>query len=189
MNLYLFDFDGTLTNKDSMLEYVKFINKNRLEYFLKNIVFIPIYLIFLFGFMQARVAKIIFLKIHFFDYNEDYLKRRAKEFSKEAIKFLYPGVRSYLDSIKDEKCIVSASLDLWMIDISETLNTSLICTETIFKENIFKGIKKNCNGKEKVTRIKKKYDLKKYDEIYVFGNSRGDFEMYEIGKKMHNYFK
>ena len=48
MNLYLFDFDGTLTNKDSMLEYVKFINKNRLEYFLKNILFIPIYLIFLF---------------------------------------------------------------------------------------------------------------------------------------------
>ena len=45
----------------------------------------------------------------------------------------------------------------------------------------------NCNGQEKVRRIKEKYDLLEYDEIHVFGNSKGDFSMLELGT--HKYYK
>jgi phosphoserine phosphatase len=45
----------------------------------------------------------------------------------------------------------------------------------------------NCNGKEKVRRIKEKYNLSKYDEIHVFGNSKGDFPMLSLGT--HKYFR
>jgi phosphoserine phosphatase len=45
----------------------------------------------------------------------------------------------------------------------------------------------NCNGKEKVKRIKEKYNLLEYDEIHVFGNSKGDFPMLELGT--HKYYK
>jgi hypothetical protein len=48
----------------------------------------------------------------------------------------------------------------------------------------------NCNGQEKVIRIKEKYDLIIYDEIHVFGNSKGDFPMLDLGThKYYKYFK
>ena len=45
----------------------------------------------------------------------------------------------------------------------------------------------NCNGIEKVKRIKEKYNLSEYDEIHVFGNSNGDLPMIELGT--HKYYK
>ena len=45
----------------------------------------------------------------------------------------------------------------------------------------------NCNGYEKVKRIKEKYNLSEYKEIHVFGNSKGDLPMLELGT--HKYYK
>ena len=39
MNLYLFDFDGTLYKKDSMIEYIKFIHGNIFKYYFINFMF------------------------------------------------------------------------------------------------------------------------------------------------------
>ena len=44
-------------------------------------------------------------------------------------------------------------------------------------------ISKNCYGPEKVTRILESYDLLKYDYIYAYGNSRGDYEMLELANE------
>ena len=37
MKLYLFDFDGTLTQKDSMIEFLIFVNDNKFMFF-KNLI-------------------------------------------------------------------------------------------------------------------------------------------------------
>ena len=48
----------------------------------------------------------------------------------------------------------------------------------------------NCIGKEKVRRLNEKYNLSEYDEIHVFGNSKGDLPMLELGThKYYRFFK
>ena len=74
-------------------------------------------------------------------------------------------------------------------DIAQLLNCQLICTESKFSNGKFdKILGKNCYGDEKVRQIKLKYNIDEYDEILVFGDSKGDYEMSKIGKYHHKFF-
>ena len=67
----------------------------------------------------------------------------------------------------------------------------LIVTELEVKDGCYTGkIKgKNCLGPQKVVRIKEKYDLSDFDEIFAYGDTSGDKEMLEIADKKHyRYF-
>lgn len=45
----------------------------------------------------------------------------------------------------------------------------------------------NCYGTEKVLRIKEKYNLKEFEKIYAYGDSKGDREMLALAHE--GYFK
>ena len=85
--------------------------------------------------------------------------------------------------------IVSASISNYLKPWCDEMGFHLICTELEVKDGKLTGkfSTPNCNGTEKVRRIKEKYDLSIYDEIHVFGNSKGDFPMLELGT--HKYYK
>ena len=192
MKIYFFDFDGTLIFKDSMYEFLFFFEKFKILYYVKNLIFFPFYILFLFNIITKTKAKEIFLNIHLFNKKENEINICSKKFSKHILKFLYKDAAIYLSNIKDEKkCIVTASLDIWMKDIAEELGCSLISTQSVFKNNYFSHFRGlNCYGIEKVNRIKSKYNLSKYDEIYVFGDSDGDTEMMSLSTKSHfRFFK
>ena len=56
---------------------------------------------------------------------------------------------------------------------------NLIATKAEFKNDIFTGnfVGKNCNGLEKVNRIKEEISDKKYDKTIAFGDTSGDQQM------------
>jgi len=189
MNLYLFDFDGTLYKKDSMIEYIKFIHGNIFKYYFINFMFSPFLFLIFFSIVDTQTYKNYFLKMHFFIYSKSFLESHSKLFVKRCMSDLYTDVRFFIKNNIGEKCIVTASLDIWMNQISKELGIELLCTKSVFKNEKFNSILKNCNNSEKVNRINKKYVLSNYDNIFIYGNSKGDTEMYELGKVFHNFFK
>ena len=58
----------------------------------------------------------------------------------------------------------------------------------IFNNRFDKILGNNCYGVEKVKQIKLKYNIDEYDEILVFGDSKGDYEMSKMGKYHHKFF-
>ena len=82
----------------------------------------------------------------------------------------------------DKIVIVSASSDLWIGNWCRENELDYITTKLEQSEGTLTGnlIGINCFGPEKVTRIKAKYDLNKYDKIFAYGDSRGDKEMLEM---------
>jgi len=189
MDLYLFDFDGTLYKKDSMIEYIKFLHKNILKYYFINFLFIPFFILKKINMISIQKYKKIFLKIHFFYYSKVYLNNTSRLFAKHCLKDLYSNVSSFVKNKHGDKCIVTASLDVWMNEISNELSIELICTKSVFKNEKFYDISLNCNNNEKVNRIIEKFNLSKYENIFIYGNSSGDKEMYNLGKSYHNFFK
>ena len=93
-----------------------------------------------------------------------------------------------LDYSNSKIVIVSASISNYLKPWCDEMGFHLICTELEVKDGKLTGkfSTLNCNGTEKV-RIKEKYDLSIYDEIHMFGNSKGDFPMLELGT--HKYYK
>ena len=115
-----------------------------------------------------RKAKIERKSQAFFEkYNPEIFRENALEFIKN------------IDRKNTESYIVSASLDIWVKPFAEKLNIKLIATRAEFENDIFTGnfIGRNCNGAEKVNRIKEEIGDKKYDKTIAFGDTSGDKEM------------
>ena len=183
-----FDFDGTITTRDSLLEFIKFAKGAPAFYtgFLYNIFYLLAYKIKLIS-NQAAKEKVL---SYFFK------GEKLVEFNKLATNFSETLIPSLLrPKAQEEICrlqkkdfvivIVSASPENWLTQWCQKNNLELIASRLEVKEDKITGrlIGKNCHGEEKVRRILEKYTLNDYDEILAYGDSSGDRPMLNLAKK------
>ncbi|HYJ38919.1 MAG TPA: HAD-IB family phosphatase, partial [Chitinophagaceae bacterium] len=78
-----------------------------------------------------------------------------------------------------EVVIISASPENWLLPWCKQVDASLISTKLESKNGKLTGRieGKNCRGKEKVKRILASYNLQEYDEVYAYGDTKGDKPM------------
>ncbi len=92
---------------------------------------------------------------------------------------------------KHKVVIVSASIECYLKSYCEKNNFDLIATKLEIKNSKITGnlLGKNCYGIEKVIRIKEIYDLSDYEEIYAYGDTKGDIPMLSLASKNKNFYK
>jgi len=179
--LYLFDFDGTLTYKDTMFLYLKFYDSAKFN--IQFIRHIPLFVLLKLKLADTEKVKKSFISSVLKGQSRQKIEKKAQEFfdryypelfRENALEFIKNMDRQNTDSF-----IVSASLDIWVRPFAEKLNIPLLATQAEFENDIFTGnfIGKNCNGAEKLSRIKEALSEKKYDKIIAFGDTSGDKEM------------
>lgn len=179
--LYCFDFDGTLTYKDTMFLYLKFYNASKFRMqFIKHI---PLFTLLKLNLLDAEKVKKSFISSILKGQSKAKIEKKSQEFFDQ----YYPEIfrENALDFIKNidysqtDCYIVSASLDIWVKPFAEKFKMNLIATKAEFKNDIFTGnfVGKNCNGLEKVNRIKEEISDKKYDKTIAFGDTSGDQQM------------
>lgn len=185
MRLALFDFDGTLTTKDSLGEFIKFAVGTR-TYYLKLLFFTPIFLLYKTKLMDNSYAKELLFRLFFHGYREEKFKKIAKEFSQTKLDAIIREeiYAKFLHHIKnsDRVVLVSASMKCWLEPWAQKHKVELLSTELQFTHAHFTGSfkTKNCHGKEKLRRVQELLNLDNYDEIYVYGDSSGDDALLEI---------
>jgi HAD superfamily phosphoserine phosphatase-like hydrolase len=88
-----------------------------------------------------------------------------------------------------EIVVVSASADSWIKQWCDKFGLQLIASKLKLVGGKITGLLdgENCNGAEKVRRIRERYDLTEFSEIYCYGDSAGDKEMLAIATK--SFFK
>ena len=140
------------------------------------------------GLLKEKLIYIIFKNINVNDFNN-----LCYNYSKKDFPLIIK--KSFLDYIKkikslNDDCkivIVSASVENYLTYWCKENNFDLIATRLEMRNNKLTGrfYGKNCNGIEKVNRIKERYNLLDYSKILTFGNSKGDKEMLELGTKSY----
>lgn len=190
--LYLFDFDGTLTYKDTMFLFLKFYDPAKFSaQFLKHI---PLFILLKLKLADAEAVKKSFVSSMLKGESRYQLEKKAQHFFQENYPSLFR--ENALDFIKNidrettDSYIVSASLDIWVKPFAEEFGMTLLCTQAEFKDDIFTGnfVGKNCNKQEKVNRIKAELNGKKYDKIIAFGDTSGDKAMFRFANESHYRF-
>ena len=187
-NIAFFDFDGTISNKDSLVEFIQYaVGKPR--YYMGIIYLTPILIAFKLKIIKNHKAKEMFLSHFFKNWNRDKFINIADKYSLEELDKIVR--KKALDKIKwhknqgDKVVVVSASIHCWLLEWCKREDISLISTKLDYIDDKLTGkfATPNCHGKEKVSRIHEAYYLKDYNIIYAYGDSLGDKELLELAHK------
>ena len=179
--LYCFDFDGTLTYKDTMFLYLKFYNKSKFNMqFLKHV---PLFVLLKLNLADAEKVKKSFVGSILKGESQEKIEKQADAFCQKYYPVLFR--QNALDFIKNidrektESYIVSASLDIWVKPFAEKLGMNLLATQAEFVNGRFTGnfTTPNCNGEEKVHRIVNAVKDQRFDKKIAFGDTSGDKPM------------
>lgn len=182
--IYIFDFDGTITSKDSFVLFsfysIDFLAS--LKYWITVFLYYP--------FISKSKLKESFFNnfkgVYLKNFNAScdfFFKKRLQQFIKNSFLNYISGLNSNADIV-----IVTASISNYIKPWCNKMGFDLIATELEVVNDKITGrfSTPNCNYQEKVERIQNKYNLSKYSEVHVFGNSKGDYDMLELGT--HTYY-
>ena len=181
-----FDFDGTITTKDTLLEIIKY-QKGESRFYLGMMLNLPYILAWKTGLIPNYVAKQKVVNFFFGKMPVEEFQRHCDAFATEVLPGLVrPKALQEIQKLQDagaEVVIVSASPGNWSDTWRKQVGMASLATKLQVRDNKLTGRfdGKNCHGKEKVTRIKDAYDLSTYDEIYCYGDSNGDRPMLSLG--------
>lgn len=189
--LVLFDFDGTLTKRDTFPQFI-FFSQGYLKGLLGFLIFFPYIFLFLTKLMDGAKLKEKLVRYYFDRHKEELLYQKGVEFIEKLSKenSFNQDILKKLESYKSQNhtiCIVSASLDIWIKPFCKKYGIDYLCTELECVNGISTGKLKtpNCNGEEKGVRIKRKYSLSDYITVVAYGNSSGDKAMFELANETH----
>jgi len=188
MRLALFDFDGTITTKDSLGDFIQYAT-GRLTCFLGFLTLSPLLAAYALNLIPNHIAKERLFTHFFKGWDADRFKKLADRYADGQIdEITRPQA---IEKIKwhqkqgHKVVVVSASIECWLKAWCDKNNMDLIATRLEVCEGKLTGkfATKNCYGPEKVERIKDVYDLSNFDYIYAYGDSRGDVELMALANE------
>lgn len=190
--LALFDLDGTLTRKDTLIEIIRYIHGN-FRLYTGLVLLSPYLLLYKIGVIANWKAKEAMLTYFFRHMSYTTFQQKCDKFSQQVLPELMKtdGIQTIrrLREQGTHVVIVSASAEEWIRPWCELLSLSCIGTRLEIKDGKLTGKinGKNCHGPEKVSRIKAAIDLSQFEEIYAYGDSKGDLPMLKLA--IHSYYR
>jgi HAD superfamily hydrolase (TIGR01490 family) len=188
-----FDFDGTMTTKDTFIPFLcRAFGKSKVyrAFFL----LLPEACKVALGMSNRDIFKARLIGKLFPGESVKRLEDVGRQHADEIIGWLRPGVKERLlwHRSKGHRLImVSASLGLYLKPVAASLGfDDLLCTCPASNQTVFDGQLegKNCRGPEKAARLKELIGDLSRVEIYAYGDSAGDREMLAIAQHSHFRF-
>jgi HAD superfamily hydrolase (TIGR01490 family) len=186
----LFDFDGTITTKDTLIEFIRFA-KGPFWFYLGFILNLPYLIGYKLKFISNQTAKEKVLQFFFRDTPVEIFTEYCTDFSKNVLpKLIRPKAFEEIRRLKERNTIVvivSASPENWVEAWARRLQLEVITTRLEVKNGMITGkiVGKNCHGKEKVNRITEKYKLNDYRIVAAYGDTNGDKPMLSLAQKAY----
>lgn len=185
--LALFDFDGTITTTDSYAQLLRFIVGD-LRFAGGVTLLGPLLLGFKLGILPNYLVKPMVTKWFLNGFEREKFNELAQSFVKERLNRLVrpAAMKKILWHLQQQHrvIVVSASFEDYLQFWCQQHRLELIGTRLEWVDDRITGrfATRNCYGPEKVIRIREYLNLDDYDEVYAYGDSRGDREMLEIAQ-------
>ena len=180
-----FDFDGTITKKDSLLEFIRYVKGDAAFYF-GFLLHSPILVLYKLQIVSNQFAKEMMLRYFFGKMDADVFKKHCDSFIREKLPSLIrPKALHEIKKLQDggaSVVVVSASPENWLKEWCITTGAECIATRLVIVNNKITGKidGRNCHGEEKVNRIRAEYNLNDYSSVYAYGDTPGDRHMLSL---------
>jgi phosphatidylglycerophosphatase C len=194
MKLALFDFDGTISHRDSFLLFLW--HSDKLRFLFTCITHIPAILLYLCGRYPNQKLKELFLTKLFEKTDINSLEKSAEKFCDvtvpqtirkafwERLQFHQEGGHTVVVVTATPRVIL---LPWCRKNNIQIIGSELECSPFGVLSGKLKG--SNCMGAEKVRRIQEEYDLATCEEIFAYGDTPGDFPMLDLARVENRSYK
>ena len=188
-----FDFDGTLTKRDTFLPFALFV-VGPLRWLKGLTGLLPYVLLFMIRRLSRQQLKELVIAEFIGGMTCEELELLSQEFAEEIIpKLLKSRALEQLRWHQEQGhhvVLVSASPDLYLLPWAKMMGIEDVCASQLEVNNgritgKLRGL--NCRGAEKVKRLQKLLGNEKTYELYAYGDSPGDREL--LAYADHRFFR
>lgn len=177
-----FDFDGTITTRDTLFEIIRF-QKGATALYTGMLLLSPALALFKLKLLSRQTMKQLVLRYYFRGAPAAAFRQRCEDFCNGRLPSILRGAA--LTAIRDhisegrQVVVVTASAEDWVAPWCRSMGIACIGTRLEVQDGRLTGniAGLNCNGDEKVARIRALYDLGAFGDIYAYGDSSGDKAM------------
>ena len=181
----VFDLDGTITNKDTFLEFIKYY-KGSINFYLGLLVLSPFIILFYLKLYSNNKLKECFFSYYFKGESAIEIAKKGEVFSLEVLPLLCR--KSAIDILEwhqnrnHDILILSASSDIWLKKWCMSKNYKLICTSFKKNKNSYTGKidGENCFGIRKKELLLDFIKKNNYSFSYGYGDSKSDKYFLEL---------
>ena len=185
--VYAFDFDGTLTNRDSLLAFIRYA-KGTTSFCLGFLLHAPWLVLMLLGLYPNWKAKQRVFSYFFGGMPLEAFDALCQAFAKDNRHLLRPLALQTIERARSEEAevvIVSASIDNWVQPFFPDVKVIGTQVEVINGRLTGRFLTKNCYGQEKVNRLLDFLPDRHIYKLIAYGDSRGDQELLAFADEAH----
>ena len=178
--LVLFDFDGTITTRNTFVPFLFYVLPWHRRLLLTLAV--PILILGLSTRTLSVTNTHLFLVFLMRGFRESRLHALGREYFTDKLhRFFRPAaiqqIRRHLD-VGDHVVVVTASYDFWIRPWCDELGLELISSVLRVDDGIITGQRQLvCDGPKKVTCVAERLNITDFDTILAYGDSHGDRDM------------
>jgi len=190
MNLALFDFDGTITTREMMPDFmVAAVPPLRLA--LGRVLLAPWVIGYKLGLVSGTAVRRVIVRFGFSGVTEAALSQVGQRFAAEVL----PGVLrpqameriAWHKAQGDTVVVVSGALDVYLAHWCRTHDLALLCSALETREGKLTGRYDGaqCVRAEKARRVAEHYDLSRYPLVYAYGDTPEDEDLLALAHRRY----
>lgn len=186
-----FDFDGTITRKDTLIEFLRFAGGGA-RFYAVFALYTPLLILMKLKLYSNQKAKQKIFAHYFKGMQiEQFDDLCLRFFEQKGQSLVYADAKTQIAKHKaqgDEVIIISASIENWVCHFAEALKADkLLATQVEVQDGKITGrfLTANCYGKEKVKRLLSEYPERDSYYLVAYGDSPGDKELLQFADEQH----
>lgn len=194
MGLVLFDFDGTISSRDSFLLFMWWMDQKRLTSTMVRR--LPQIVRFKLQYMPNQHLKERFLTDMFAGLILESFRRDAERFCEQRLPRIIRNDfwqrREWHQKQGHTLVVVTATPRVILEPWCRLHGMDIIGSELEVDQNgclTGRLAGKNCMGEEKVRRIREHYNLTAHPEVYAYGDTAGDLPMLDLAVPENRFYK
>ena len=192
MNLALFDFDGTITVKDSFAPFISLTTggwRARVGF----VLLLPTFVGYKLGVIPASLTRARVCAVAFRQRREVDIRDAGARYARDVLPTTLR--KKAIDRIAwhkgqgDTVVVVSAALNAYLEPWCTSMGLGLVCTQLEAVDGVLTGryLGGDCVGNEKARRITERYRLSDFSSVYAYGDTIEDEAMLALAQ--HKYYR
>ncbi|GAB2586312.1 HAD family hydrolase [Dyella jejuensis] len=182
MDLALFDFDGTITDRETMPAFMRVAVRPH-RFWFGGLLLMPLIAGYKAGFVSGSLIRAVICRFGFWRIPAQELETHGRHFARDVLPAtLRPEAMDRIAWHKqrgDTVVVVSGGLDLYLSHWCKQHGVELMCSTLERHEGRFTGRYRGrqCVGDEKARLVRKRFTLSRFARVFAYGDTPEDYAL------------